>query len=152
MRQRTVESVVVFDLVGRMVAGDGDGRLTDAVTVCLQTGQRHILLNCSELTSVDSSGLGEVVESFVAVRGLGGRLVLTGISRRFRRLLHTVGLLDILEVQESEEAGLESLVGETAAPPHLGGAGRGPAPADQHQTYGTVWHRQGALLTEVLTV
>ena len=63
----------------------------------------------SGLTSVDSSGLGEVVESHVAARGQGGRLVLTGVSRRFTQLLATVGLLGILEVQESEKAGLESL-------------------------------------------
>ena len=150
MRQRTMESVVVFDLMGRMVAGDGEGRLTDAVTVCLQTGQRQILLNCAGLTSVDSSGLGEVVESHVAARGQGGRLVLTGVSRRFRHLLATVGLIGILEVQESEKAGLDSLVAERPSVSHVESPRR-VFDASQGQRGAAGWQSQSAVLAEAFT-
>jgi anti-anti-sigma factor len=145
-----MESVVVFELMGRMVAGDGEGRLTDAVTVCLQTGQRQILLNCSGLTSVDSSGLGEVVESHVAARGQGGRLVLTGVSRRFTQLLATVGLLGILEVQESEKAGLESLA-ERPLVAHVDSAFRRVSDADKGQSGGIKWQSQSTALAEAFT-
>ena len=151
MRHRTMESVVVFDLMGRMVAGDGEGRLTDAVTVCLQTGQRQILLNCAGLTSVDSSGLGEVVESHIAARGQGGRLVLAGVSRRFSQLLATVGLLGILEVQDSEKAGLESLVAGRPAVAHVDSAFRRVSDVEEGRSGAASWQSQDPALAEVFT-
>jgi anti-sigma B factor antagonist len=109
IRERIVGSVVVFDLCGRLVLGDSEGCLTEAVHRRLSEGHSKFLLNCLGVSYVDSSGLGEVVESFVAVTGRGGRLVLAGVSRRLRLLLVTVGLLAVLEVRDDESEGLDSL-------------------------------------------
>jgi anti-sigma B factor antagonist len=111
IRQRLVDSVAVLDLSGRLVLGDGEGHLRAAVGRCLREGVTKILLNCADVSYVDSSGLGEVVEAYVAATGRGGRLVLVGVSSRFRLLLATVGLLNVLEVRADVTAGLDSFRG-----------------------------------------
>jgi anti-sigma B factor antagonist len=117
VRLRVVDSAVVLDLSGRFVLGDGEGRLRSVVERCLREGHARILLNCTDLSYVDSSGLGEVVEAYVAVTGAGGRLVLVGVTRRFRLLLATVGLLGVLEVCDDEGHGLDRLRGAESQQP-----------------------------------
>jgi hypothetical protein len=90
-----------------------------------------------DLVYVDSAGLGELVEAYVAITGSGGRLVLAGVTRRFRLLLTTVGLLSVLEVYDDEGQGLDRLrsarpgAGRTAlsGPVSSGPASSGPASA-----------------------
>lgn len=56
IEERAIGSVVVLDMSGRLVLGEGDQLLKDRVASHLQKGHRHVLLNVSKLSYVDSSG------------------------------------------------------------------------------------------------
>ena len=62
IRERTVDSVVVLDLSGRLVLGDGDQLLKETVQNLIASGRKHIVLNLAEVSYVDSSGLGSLVD------------------------------------------------------------------------------------------
>src|SRR6476646_1787055 len=63
IEERAIGSVVVLDVSGRLVLGDGDQLLKDRVASHFEKGNRHLLLNVSKLSYVDSSGLGVIVAS-----------------------------------------------------------------------------------------
>jgi anti-anti-sigma factor len=55
-------------------------------------GKTNIILNLREMPYVDSSGIGELISVFVAVRREGGRMMLVGLSKRVREVLQMVKL------------------------------------------------------------
>jgi len=108
IEERAIGSVVVLDVSGRLVLGDGDQFLKDRVASHFQKGNRHVLLNVSKLSYVDSSGLGVIVASFLAARSLGGALRLVNPSSRLHQLLVTAKLLTVVDVCKSDEEAVES--------------------------------------------
>ena len=83
----SVGPVVVIDLAGKLMAGDGDGRLKDKINSLVQQERRQILLNVSGLSYIDSNGLGELVASHTTVSRHGGHIKLAGLTKRVQDLL-----------------------------------------------------------------
>jgi anti-anti-sigma factor len=109
IEERAIGSVVVLDVSGRLVLGDGDQLLKDRVASHFEKGHRQVLLNVSQLSYVDSSGLGAIVASFLAGRTVGGALRLVNPSSRLQQLLGMAKLLTVVDVCSSEEEAIESL-------------------------------------------
>ena len=108
IRERAVEAVVVLDLSGRLVLGDGDQLLKDTVQNLMTTGRRHVVLNLAEVSYVDSSGLGALVAVFLGARKQGGALKLLNPSKRLHDLLAIAKLLTVLDISESEAQAVAS--------------------------------------------
>ena len=53
--------VVILDLKGRLTAGLGDQIVRESIDELLAEGRRRILLNLSEVSFLDSAGVGELV-------------------------------------------------------------------------------------------
>jgi anti-anti-sigma factor len=99
--------VVVVDMSGRLVAGVGDEILREVVNELLAEGWKKILLNLSQVTSVDSAGVGELVASLKVTQRLGGSLKLLNLNERVKTSLHLSSLLPLFEVYDDEHAALE---------------------------------------------
>jgi anti-sigma B factor antagonist len=108
MQERAVGPVVVIDLAGKLVAGDGDGRLKDKINSLVQQERRQILLNLSGISYIDSNGLGELVASHTTVSRHGGHIKLSGLTKRVQDLLAICRLLTVFDVYDSEEEALKS--------------------------------------------
>jgi len=108
IEERRIGSVVVLDVSGRLVLGDGDQLLKERVASHVEKGNRHVLLNVSKLSYVDSSGLGVIVASFLAARTQGGALRLVNPSSRLHQLLAMAKLLTVVHVCRSDEEALDS--------------------------------------------
>jgi anti-sigma B factor antagonist len=102
IQERAVGSVVVLDMSGRLVLGDGDGALKDRVNTLLQQGSRQVVLNVGEVSYVDSAGLGVIVSASLAARKAGGVVRLLNPSKRLQQLLEMAKLFTILDVCQSE--------------------------------------------------
>lgn len=61
----------------------------------------------SDVTFIDSSGLGALLAQYRALSNRGGRLVLVGPRPAVRRVLQFSGLLQVIDVVESEEKALQ---------------------------------------------
>ena len=59
--ERRIGSVVILDLQGKILLGDGDIQLKEYIARLIEQGERRILLNMAGVPYMDSSGLGEVV-------------------------------------------------------------------------------------------
>jgi len=73
---RQVEGVAVVDMSGRITLGEGSVVLRDTIRDLIGKGQKKILLNLGDVTYIDSSGIGELVSAFTAVRREAGELKL----------------------------------------------------------------------------
>jgi anti-sigma B factor antagonist len=104
--ERKVGGVVVIDLHGRIVTGDGDRTLREVVT--RQPGNARILLNFADVPFVDSAVVGEIVRTYTTVTRSGGEVKLINLTPRIRNLLSSTRLLTVLEAYESEDEALRS--------------------------------------------
>ena len=98
---RKVNGVIVVDIIGRMVLGEG-ARLREVINTALVDGERKLLLNLTELYYIDSSGLGEIVRAYTCVTKQGGQLQLLKLTNKVRDLLEITKLCTVLEVHDDE--------------------------------------------------
>jgi anti-sigma B factor antagonist len=63
--KRKVGDVAIFDLNGKLTIGKGDVMLRETLVEELENGCKQVLLNLDAVTTIDSSGLGELIRSKV---------------------------------------------------------------------------------------
>jgi anti-sigma B factor antagonist len=106
--KRVVGDVVILDLQGRMVIGEGDKALREAVTALADSEKAKVVLNLAGVSYVDSSVLSEIVRTQATVARSGGRLKLLGLPPKIQELLAMTKLLTIFEICASEDEAVRS--------------------------------------------
>lgn len=105
---RQVGDVVVVDVAGRIILGEGSSALRDSLRDMVSKGQKKILLNLGEVSYIDSSGIGELVSGFTSVTNNGGQLKLLSLTKRVKDLLQITKLYTVFDVHESEASAVRS--------------------------------------------
>ena len=105
---RKVGDVTVVDVSGRITLGEGSSALRDVLRDLTAQGNKKILLNLSEVSYIDSSGLGELVSGFTSVSNGGGTLKLLGLTKRVKDLLQITKLYTVFDVHEEEAHAIRS--------------------------------------------
>ena len=105
---REVNEVTILDLTGRITLGGESGRLRDAVREIVVKGSKRIILNLGEVSYIDSSGLGELVSAFIAVKNAGGELKLLNVTKHVSDLLVITKLVTVFDVSDNEMAAISS--------------------------------------------
>jgi anti-anti-sigma factor len=106
--ERRVGDVVILDLHGRILTGEGEKALREAARQLADSGAAKVLLNFADVPYVDSSIVGEIVRTLTTVRRQGGNLKLLNLPARIRSLLSTTRLLTIFETYDSEDEAVRS--------------------------------------------
>jgi anti-sigma B factor antagonist len=105
---RQVGDVSVVDAAGRITLGEGSSALRDTLRDMVAKGQKKILLNLSEVSYIDSSGIGELVSGFTTVTNQGGSLKLLGLTKRVKDLLQITKLYTVFDVHDDEASAVRS--------------------------------------------
>jgi len=105
---RQVGDVTVIDSAGRITLGKGASVFRDTVRDLTAKGDKKILLNLSDVTYIDSSGIGELVSGFTTVTNHGGVLKLLGLNKRVKDLLQITKLYTVFEVFDDEATAVRS--------------------------------------------
>jgi len=108
IEERTVSGVIVLDLKGKMLIGEGDELLREKINGLVEEGKSKILLNLAEVPYVDSAGLGEIVRCYTTVSRKDGALKLLNLTKRLQDLLSITKLLTVFETFDSEEEAVKS--------------------------------------------
>ena len=85
-----------------------------AVVNLVAAGHRHLFLDLSGVTFMDSSGFGALLGATKRLRPEGGSLNLIGCNRTIQRMLHLTRLDTILGLYESSEEAMRA-VGDPAS-------------------------------------
>lgn len=108
IEQRTIGSVMILDLKGKITLGEGDEALKDKINSLILQGHKKMLLNLADVPYIDSAGLGEIVRTYTTVSRQGGQLKLVNLTKRITDLLMITKLLTVFETFDSEQEALKS--------------------------------------------
>lgn len=91
--------------------GELDLSVVDAIRKSLDDGLdknhvRHLVVNLSCVSFIDSSGLGVILGRYKRLSQQGGRVSLVGAQPQVRRVLSLSGLLTVMKEYVSEEEAL----------------------------------------------
>jgi anti-sigma B factor antagonist len=101
-------NVTVVDLSGRIVLGDGSALLRTTIRGLLNDQRKMILLNLADVDYIDSSGIGELVSGFTAVKNQNGDLKLLHLTKKVRDLLQITKLFTVFDVFTDERTAIQS--------------------------------------------
>ena len=107
-KTREVDGVTILDLSGRITLGEGSGTLRDAVRDIVAKGSKKILLNLADVNYIDSSGLGELVAAYTAVKNSGGELKLVNLTKKVSDLLVITKLATVFDAKDDEASAVAS--------------------------------------------
>lgn len=105
---RQAGAVTILDVSGRIVLGEESAALRARIVDLLKQGNKQILLNLSEVTQIDSLGLGILVSSFTSVRKQDGQLKLLNLTSKVQDLLQVTRLYTVFEIMNDETAAIKS--------------------------------------------
>ena len=105
---RQVDGVAVVDMSGRITLGEGSVVLRDTIRDLIGKGNKKILLNLGDVTYIDSSGIGELVSAFTAVRREGGELKLLNLTKKVHDLLQITKLYTVFDIKDDEATAIKS--------------------------------------------
>src|SRR5579884_725 len=105
---RRVGEAIVVDCAGRLVFGEETAKLREVARPLL-VDYRHIILNLSGVSYVDSGGLGTLVSLYTTARNRGGKINLAGLNSRVLHLLDLTKLATIFEIYPDVDAAVRAL-------------------------------------------
>jgi len=104
---RQIDGVIVVDLYGHIIFGDESSELRRQVHDYIPAGL-NVVLNFSNVSTLDSSGVGTLVGLLATVRRGGGDLKLAGLPPRVRDVLGITQLLTLFEIFDNEYTAVKS--------------------------------------------
>lgn len=88
----------VLHLTGELDVG-GAPRVREALMAAIEAGERHVVVDCSGLDFLDSTGIGVLVAARTRARAAGGSLLLTGAPPALERLLAVTGVDSLFRLE-----------------------------------------------------
>jgi len=105
---RKVGKIVVLDIEGKILLGEGDVEIKAAVDDLIKKGNKKVLLNLTKVPYIDSAGLGEIIRCFTALRRIGGSFKLLNPNARIIDLLNITNLLNVFDWYDDESSALKN--------------------------------------------
>ena len=103
---REVSHVTIVDLNGRITLGVETESLRDTIRNLISAGTKKIVLNLANVDYIDSSGVGELVSSYTAVRNSGGELKLFGLTKKVQDVLYITKLYTVFDIWDNEASAI----------------------------------------------
>jgi len=108
IEKRKNGDVLILDLKGKILIGDGIEELREAVNNLIKEKETKILFNFADVPYLDSTGLGEVVRSYTSIKKEGGSVKILNLTTKVRDLLSVTKLLTVFDTFEDEEKACKS--------------------------------------------
>ena len=99
---RQKDSIIILDLVGELDLYHSD-QIRDRIKQHIDSGQIQIVLNCKDLTYLDSSGLGALIWNLQYVRGKKGFIRLVHLGGSPKSVMELSNAIRLFSVFNSEE-------------------------------------------------
>jgi anti-sigma B factor antagonist len=106
--EREIDGVSVLEIEGRIVLGEESNAFREKVKSLLAAGKKKIVLNLSQVSYIDSAGLGTLVATFHSARAQGATLKLANLGSKFQEVLQVTKLMTVFDTYENEAAAIQS--------------------------------------------
>ena len=91
-----------------MIHNEGARVLLEKIAEVIERGERHLLLDFTDVRYINSSGLNALIQTETKLAPAGGKLVLAGVSEPVHRILKIAGLTSTLKVFSTKLEALAS--------------------------------------------
>jgi anti-sigma B factor antagonist len=108
MTTRQRDGVTIVEPKGKITIGLGDVALREAVHSALEGGAHRILIDMHGVTTIDSSGIGELVSAYTTVTNRGGKLKLLNIPSKVNDILQITQLVTVFDIYSDEDEAIQS--------------------------------------------
>jgi len=105
---RKRSNVQVIQLRGPLRMGEAVDSFRQTIDETVGAGDNQLVVNLTEMPTIDSSGIGILVKAMASAKQRGGALKLVNPSKFAVQTLRLVGVLNLFEVFEDEEAAVAS--------------------------------------------
>ncbi len=103
------EETVLLKIKGALVGGYQLPKIIDPLENYIEAGKTHFVVELSELTSINSTGLTVLLTILTKSRNAGGDVVLANISRQLNNLLIITKLNSIFVIKDDVEAAVAAV-------------------------------------------
>lgn len=111
--KRQADGVTIVDLAGKIALGETNQQLHESIRQIVQDGNKNVVLNLTNVSMIDSSGLGELVGSYATLEKNGGTLKLANIPERLLELMTITKLYTVFDIFGSEAEAVASFADAT---------------------------------------
>jgi anti-sigma B factor antagonist len=114
--QRQFGSITIVDLRGSIDLGEASLTLRRTIRDLVESARTKIILNFSQVNSMDSAGVGELAGAYVPVKSKGGELKFLNPTKKVHDMLKITQLDRVFEVYIDEQTAIRSFsdsAGET---------------------------------------
>ena len=108
--QRQFGPITIVDLRGSIDLGEPSLTLRRTIRDLVESGRTKIILNFSQVNSMDSAGIGELAGAYVPVKSKGGELKFLSPTKTVHDMLKITQLARVFEVYMDEETAIRSFV------------------------------------------
>jgi anti-sigma B factor antagonist len=103
------EGITIIAPQGKITIGAGDIALREAVGEALEAAKGNILADLSGVTTIDSSGIGELVSAYTTVTNRGRKLALMNLPGKVADLLQITQLYTVFDIHDSEDEAISAM-------------------------------------------
>jgi anti-sigma B factor antagonist len=100
--------VRIVELSGKITIGSGDVKIRELIDESLAAGKKNLVLDLAGVSTIDSSGIGEMVACYTTVTKKGGHLKLLRLSPKINDILQVTQLITVFEVFDDEAEAVRS--------------------------------------------
>lgn len=100
---QTAEKCAILSIEGRIMSEDGIAEIMDEVSKEITRGTKSWILDCSQLTYCNSTGLNMFIRILTKSRNVGGECVLLGVQPSVAKLFELSKLNEIFTSYTSKE-------------------------------------------------
>ncbi len=104
---RQVGQVSVVEVTGKLTSFESDA-LRNSIAQLLKEGRKQILLNVSGLVYLDSSGISDLVHTYMSVIKSGGEMKVVGLTEKVEEILKITQLYQVFQEFKDERSALQS--------------------------------------------
>lgn len=105
---RDVGDVKIVELHGKITIGAGDLQMREAIHAAVNGGATKLLVDMKDVTTIDSSGVGELVGCYTTATNKGAKLKLMTLTAKITDVLTVTQLITVFDVYNTEEEALAS--------------------------------------------
>ncbi len=106
--EKRIGEVLVVELRGKLMGGKESEPFREMLYRAISDGIVNVLVDLSQVTWMNSSGLGMLISGLTTMRSAGGDLRLVGLNEGTRRPLEITRLDAVFQVFTNQQEGLRS--------------------------------------------
>ena len=114
-QERVEPDIVVVRLAGRLTLGPDSENCESQISELIRQNEKKIVLDMTELSFMDSTGLGIVATCSGKLRQAGGELCLAGLKGSVQKLFKVTGVERIFRIHATAAAAIEYFGGRAPA-------------------------------------